>query len=76
MDTIQSSLINSHPVAMTLTENQKRYILKLGASSGRDIVPIKLELYRELMNKGLVVDKGRRLALTALGKEVYRYLEA
>lgn len=58
-----------------LTDRQRGYVLKLGASSGRDIVPIDLQLYRELMNKGLIVDKGRRLALSALGKEVFRYLE-
>ncbi len=63
------------PLTCGLTETQKRYILKLGASLGRDIVPINLDLYRELMNKGLLVDKGRRLALTSLGKEVFRYLE-
>lgn len=63
------------PITHSLTENQRRYVSKLGASSGRDIVPINLELYRELMNKGLIVDKGRRLALTSLGKEVFRYLE-
>ncbi len=27
-----------------------------------------------LLNKGLIVDKGRRLALTNLGIDVYRYL--
>ena len=49
-------------------------ILKLGASSGRDIVPINLDIYRDLLNKGLIVDKGRRLALTNLGFDVYKYL--
>ncbi|MFN8943995.1 MAG: gamma-glutamylcyclotransferase [Pseudobdellovibrionaceae bacterium] len=57
-----------------LSDRQKQYVHKLGSSSGRDIVPIDLPLYRELMNLGLIVDKGRRLALSALGKEVYRYL--
>ncbi len=63
------------PMTQNLTPNQKTYIQRLGRSTGRDIVPINLDLYRELMNKGLIVDKGRRLALTALGQEVYRYLE-
>lgn len=57
-----------------LTERQKRYILRLGASTGREIIPIDLALYRELMNLEIIVDKGRRLALTKLGHEVYRYL--
>lgn len=57
-----------------LTERQSHYIKRLGASTGRDIVPIDLDLYRELMKMDLIVDKGRRLALTKLGKEVYRYL--
>ena len=63
------------PLTFNLTDKQKTYVRKLGSSSGRDIVPINLDLYRELMNKGLIVDKGRRLALTKLGLEVYRYLE-
>lgn len=62
------------PLPTLLSESQKRYILKLGASSGRDIVPINLDIYRDLLNKGLIVDKGRRLALTNLGIEVYRFL--
>lgn len=56
-----------------LTEKQMAYVKKLGQSSGRDIVPIDLDLYRELMKLDLIVDKGRRLALSRLGKEVYRY---
>ena len=62
------------PVTSDITPRQSQYILKLGASKGRDIVPIDLVLYRELMNLDIIVDKGRRLALTPLGKEVYRYL--
>jgi len=57
-----------------LTAKQVNYIKKLGSSSGRDIVPIDMELYRELMKMELIVDKGRRLALTKLGKEVFSYL--
>ncbi|HEX4923544.1 MAG TPA: gamma-glutamylcyclotransferase, partial [Bdellovibrionales bacterium] len=71
----QRSMTERAPLTQNLTPNQKTYIQKLGRSTGRDIVPINLDLYRELMNKGLIVDKGRRLALTALGQEVYRYLE-
>lgn len=62
------------PLPKKLNEKQRNYIQKLGKSSGRDIVPIDLALYRELMNLELVIDKGRRIALTKLGQEVYRYL--
>lgn len=71
----QNSIAQREPMVKTLTTNQRTYIQKLGRSTGRDIVPINLDLYRELMNKGLIVDKGRRLALTSLGQEVFRYLE-
>jgi len=71
----QQSIVQREPMVKTLTINQRTYVQKLGRSTGRDIVPINLDLYRELMNKGLIVDKGRRLALTSLGQEVFRYLE-
>lgn len=57
-----------------LTERQVTYIRRLGAVTGREVVPIDLPLYRELMNLELIVDKGRRLALSKFGQEVYRYL--
>jgi len=57
-----------------LTDRQKTYISKLGGSTGREIVPIDLQLYRELMNLELIVDKGRRLALSKLGHEVFKHL--
>lgn len=63
------------PLTEKLKDREKEYIRKLGNSSGRDIVPIQLDLYRELMNMGMIVDKGRRLALSKLGQEVFRYLE-
>ena len=68
------SLTESPPLFGRLTERQKNYIQKLGATAGREIVPIDLTLYRELMHLGVVVDKGRRLALTPLGQELYRLL--
>lgn len=70
----RTSMATQSPLPMQLSDSQKRYILKLGASSGRDIVPINLDIYRDLLNKGLIVDKGRRLALTNLGTEVFRFL--
>jgi gamma-glutamylcyclotransferase (GGCT)/AIG2-like uncharacterized protein YtfP len=66
---------NEPPITEELTERQKTYVLKLGAAKARDIVPINdLTLYRELMKLELIVDKGRRLALSSLGKEVYKHL--
>ena len=63
------------PMTFSLTEKQILYIKKLGAASGRDIVPINdLTLYRELMKLELIVDKGRRLALSKLGQDVYRHI--
>ncbi|MBC7742398.1 MAG: gamma-glutamylcyclotransferase [Bdellovibrionaceae bacterium] len=63
------------PLSEQLTERQRMYVLKLGAAKGRDIIPINdLTLYRELMKLELIVDKGRRLALSSLGKEVYNHL--
>ena len=70
------SLEEEPPLPAKLTERQKVYVRKLGAVTGREIVPINdLSLYRELMNLELIVDKGRRLALSKLGHEVNRYLE-
>lgn len=71
----QDSLTAHPPLTYQLTDKQKTYVLKLGSVKGRDIVPINdLKLYRELMKLELIVDKGRRLALSSLGKEVYNHL--
>ncbi len=63
------------PKSIELSEREKTYIRKLSRSSGRDIVPIQLDLYRNLLNQGIIVDKGRRLALTKFGLELSRYLD-
>lgn len=68
------SMVEQPTLISKLTERQKNYIQKLGRSTGREIVPIDLTLYRELMNLELIVDKGRRLALSSLGQEVYKHL--
>jgi gamma-glutamylcyclotransferase (GGCT)/AIG2-like uncharacterized protein YtfP len=71
----QESLAQNPSLVEQLTEKQRTYVLKLGSAKGRDIVPINdLSLYRELMKLDLIVDKGRRLALSLLGKEVYNHL--
>ena len=65
----QKNMDEDPPINEYLEERHQQYIRKLSRSKGRDIVPIKLDLYRELLNLGLIVDKGRRLGLTPLGKE-------
>lgn len=57
-----------------LTERQKTYIQKLAQAKGREIVPVDMALYRELMTLELIVDKGRRLALSKLGTEISWFL--
>lgn len=57
-----------------MSERQKTYIRRLGRSTGREIIPIDLDLYRELMKLELIVDRGRRLALSALGRDLLKYL--
>jgi gamma-glutamylcyclotransferase (GGCT)/AIG2-like uncharacterized protein YtfP len=71
----QEALREQPPLSEKLSEKQKNYVLKLGASSGREIIPIDMVLYRELMSLELIVDKGRRLALSRFGQELYRYLK-
>lgn len=70
----KASLDQLSPLPERLTELQREYVQKLGSSKGREIVPIKLDLYRQLMSLELIVDKGRRLALSKLGKDVYKYI--
>jgi gamma-glutamylcyclotransferase (GGCT)/AIG2-like uncharacterized protein YtfP len=62
------------PLPQRLSERQATYIRKLGSANGRESVRIDLELYRELIKLDLIIDKGRRIALTKLGKDVLRYL--
>lgn len=70
----QKSLAETPSILEQLSEKQTTYIRRLAQSTGREIVPIDLTLYRELMNLEIIVDKGRRLALSKLGQEVYRHL--
>jgi gamma-glutamylcyclotransferase (GGCT)/AIG2-like uncharacterized protein YtfP len=70
----QTALRAHPPLTGKLTDRQKAYILRLGKSTGREIIPIEMPLYRELMNLEMIVDKGRRLALSKTGHEVFRYL--
>ncbi len=68
------SALTSPKFVDQLTDRQKTYLRKLGQITGREVVPVDLPLYRELMSLELIVDKGRRLALSKFGQEVYRYL--
>ena len=71
----QDVMKSDPPMTEQMSDRQKIYVLKLGAAKARDIIPINdLSLYRELMKLELIVDKGRRLALSSLGKEVYKHL--
>ena len=70
----RQSLTEKPALTNRLTDQQKAYVQKLGISVGREIVPINTEIYRELMRLELIVDKGRRLGLSKLGQEVFRYL--
>lgn len=71
----QQTLRQYPPLSEQLTDKQKNYVLRLGASSSREIVPIDMVLYRQLMSLELIVDKGRRLALSSFGQELYRHLK-
>ncbi len=71
----QQDLVENPPITRNLLGRQKDYIHRLAQTKGRDIVPIKLDLYRELMNLELIVDKGRRLALTPMGKEAAHFMD-
>lgn len=66
----------SQPVGLVekLTERQKTYLQKLSKAKGREIIPVDMALYRELMSLELIIDKGRRIALTRLGLEISHFL--
>jgi len=53
-----------------LNDRHRQFLSRLSKVRGRDIVPIELDIYRELLSMDIIVDRGRRLALTPLGKEV------
>lgn len=71
----EQDLQTKQPLTEILTAQERTYIIKLSNSSGREIVPIQLDLYRSLLSKKIIIDKGRRLALTKLGQEISWYLK-
>ncbi|OQW50592.1 MAG: hypothetical protein A4S09_02020 [Proteobacteria bacterium SG_bin7] len=64
----QPSILN------TLTERHKGYIKKLAESDRRETIVYPLDVCRDLERMQIIVDKGRRFALTNLGKEVSRFI--
>ena len=68
-------MVKQPPIVNLLQDRHKDYIVRLSKTKGRDILPIKLDLYRELLSMELIVDKGRRLALTPLGKEASLFIQ-
>lgn len=58
----------------TLSDAQKIYLSRLGASKAKESVPSDLTVYRELLKLELIVDRGRRVGLSKLGQEVVKYL--
>lgn len=64
----QPSILN------TLTERHKGYIKKLAESNRRETIVYPLDVCRDLERMQIIVDKGRRFALTNLGKEVSRFI--
>ena len=71
----QKDMQKAPPLTKHLGDRHRDYLVKLSQTKGRDIVPIKMDLYRELLSMELIVDKGRRVALTKLGKEVSLFLK-
>jgi gamma-glutamylcyclotransferase (GGCT)/AIG2-like uncharacterized protein YtfP len=66
--TEQTSVLNS------LTERHKGYIKKLAESNRRETIVYPLDVCRDLERMQIIVDKGRRFALTNLGKEISRFI--
>lgn len=64
----QPSILNN------LTERHKGYIKKLAESNRRETIVYPLDVCRDLERMQIIVDKGRRFALTNLGKEVSRFI--
>lgn len=70
----QKSIEDQPPIVMTLTERHKGYIKKLAESNRRDSIVYPLDVCRDLERLQIIVDKGRRFALTSLGKEICRFI--
>ncbi|MFK8137807.1 MAG: gamma-glutamylcyclotransferase family protein [Bdellovibrionales bacterium] len=62
------------PLNERFNEDQILYIEKIGKTTGREVIPYT-PMTRDLEKMGIVIDKGRRPALTNLGKEYFKYLD-
>ena len=61
------------PLEDRFSEEEIQYIEKIGKTTGREVIPYT-PMTRQLEKQGIVVDKGRRPALTPYGKEIFKYL--
>ena len=57
-----------------LTERERSYLKKIG-EAGRKTMNYDLDLCRRLERAELVIDKGRRFALTKLGQKIYQEIQ-
>lgn len=64
---------SQEPLSSRFDEDEITYIDKIGKTTGREVIPYTA-MTRQLEKKGIVIDKGRRPALTPYGKEVFKYL--
>ena len=69
----EKDLKEQTPLQDRFDEEEIAYISKIGKTTGREVIPYT-PMTRQLEKKGLVIDKGRRPALTTYGKEVFKYL--
>lgn len=61
------------PLAERFSPEEIEYIAMIGKTTGREVIPYTA-MTRQLEKQGIVIDKGRRPALTAYGREVFKYL--
>lgn len=69
----EADFTSQEPLKERFEEDEIQYIEKIGKATGREVIPYT-NMTRKLEKKGLVIDKGRRPALTVYGKEVFKYL--
>ena len=69
----EADFASQKPLDERFSEEEIQYIEKIGKTTGREVIPYT-PMTRQLEKQGLVVDKGRRPALTPYGKEVFKYL--
>jgi gamma-glutamylcyclotransferase (GGCT)/AIG2-like uncharacterized protein YtfP len=70
----QKYLAEHTPLPSRLNSEERRWLRHMGDTSHRTAVKLPLAVYRQLVSLSLIVDNGRRLALTPLGREVYRFV--